>query len=310
MNVSVIIPVYNASAFLEKAVKSALQFDEVKEILLIEDKSTDNSLEVCKNLEKEFEKVKLFQHPDKGNHGAGATRNLGLEKSSQDFIAFLDADDYYLPNRFNEEKELFKDEKIDGVFNAIGTDFLTEKGKEEFREKFKNNTLTTVKHHAEGKEVFYGLLGLHKNFGTFFHLNGLTIRTESIRKNNLKFNENLRVHQDSDFIIKSSYFCNLKSGEIDEAVAMRGVHDDNRITKITRYSEKYNERQFLLWNSVYLWSQDKDLKKEYKKHIFFNKKSFELATKKGLSKYYHLALNIIRNPEILKTRYRFTYLKR
>ena len=144
LNISVIIPVYNASAFLKKAVESAIQFEEVKEIILVEDGSTDHSLEVCEILENEFGAVKLFQHPDKGNHGAGATRNLGLEKATEDFIAFLDADDYYLPNRFDAEKELFKDSNIEGVFNAIGTEFLSEKGKAEFKEKFKEEKLTTV----------------------------------------------------------------------------------------------------------------------------------------------------------------------
>ena len=310
MNISVIIPVYNAAAFLKKAVDSALQFEEVKEIILIEDQSTDDSLNVCKKISAENTIIKLFQHPDYGNHGAGASRNLGLSKVTQDFIAFLDADDYYLPNRFQAEKELFKDEKIEGVFGAIGTEFLSEKGKKEFQEKFKETNLTTVKKPGEGKNVFYGLLGLDQNFGTFFSLIALTIRTESLRKNNLKFNDVLRVHQDSDFIIKLSFHCYLKIGLISEAVSMRGVHDDNRITKIKRYSETYNHRQFLLWNSIYNWSKDKNIEKTYLEHIELNKKSFELSTKKGISKYLTLALSIAKNPKILKTRYRYTFLKR
>ncbi len=310
MNISVIIPVYNAERFLEKAVDSALQFEEVKEILLIEDCSPDNSLEICKNLVLKDSRIKLFQHPDQGNHGAGATRNLGLVKASQEFIAFLDADDYYLPNRFTEEKKLFENPEIEGVFNAVGTDFLTEKGKLEFKEKFKDAELTTFRKPAEGKKVFYALLGLDKSFGTFFHLNGLAIRAESIRKNNLRFNEALKVHQDQDFITKLAYHCYLKSGKIDKAVAMRGVHDDNRITKIKLYSEKYNQRQALLWNSVHDWSKDKDIEKKYRDHISLSHKAFELAIKKGGAKYFSLILNIIKNPNILKTRYRFSYLNR
>ena len=310
MNISVIIPVYNAAAFLEKAVHSALQFEEVKEIILVEDRSTDDSLTLCKKLSPENSKIKLFQHSDLGNHGAGASRNLGLEKVTQDFIAFLDADDYYLPNRFEAEKILFKTDKIEGVFGAIGTEFLTEKGKEEFEKKFKNTSLTTVKKPAEGKEVFYGLLGLDQDFGTFFSLIALTVRTESLRKNNLKFNENLRIHQDSDFIIKLSFHCHLKSGSISEAVSIRGVHDDNRITKIKIYSEKYNQRQFLLWNSIYDWSKDKQIEGKNLEHIQLRKKSFELSTKKGISKYIDLATSILSSPKILKTRYRFTFLKR
>ena len=299
MNISVIIPVYNAAAFLEKAVHSALQFEEVKEIILVEDRSTDDSLTLCKKLSSENSKIKLFQHSDLGNHGAGASRNLGLEKATQEFIAFLDADDYYLPNRFEAEKILFKTDKIEGVFGAIGTEFLTEKGKEEFEKKFKNTSLTTVKKPAEGKEVFYGLLGLDQDFGTFFSLIALTVRTESLRKNNLKFNENLRIHQDSDFIIKLSFHCHLKSGSISEAVSIRGVHDDNRITKIKIYSEKYNQRQFLLWNSIYVWSKDKQIEGKYLEHIQLRKKSFELSTKKGISKYTDLATSILSNPKIL-----------
>lgn len=307
-DISVIIPVYNASEFLEKSVASALPFEEVKEILLIEDCSTDNSLEICMKLTCQYPKVKLFQHADKGNHGAAATRNLGIEMSSCSFIAFLDADDYYLPNRFDVEKEIFNDPKIDGVFGAISVEYLTEKGKQEFQSKFTNVTLTTVNYPAEGKEVFRGLLGLTtKTFGTFFHLNTLTVRKAALQKNKLKFNEILRVHQDSDFIIKLAFQCYLKSGIIDQPIAVRGIHDDNRITKIVRYSPQYNERQLLLWNSLYKWSMKNKPYRDAAQHIYLQKKAFELSTKKGLSKTTALLAAICKDPKILKTKYRFTY---
>ncbi|MET3535531.1 glycosyltransferase family 2 protein [Chryseobacterium limigenitum] len=311
MQISVIIPVYNASEFLEKAVDSALQFDEVQEIVLVEDKSTDNSLEICQKLVVKNSKIKLYQHPDKGNHGAGATRNLGLEKANCEFISFLDADDYYLPNRFEAEKEIFKHTKIEGVFGAIGVEYLTEKGKQAFQDKFKNISLTTVNFPAEGEEVFRGLLGLTtKVFGTFFHLNALTIRKSALIKNDLRFNENLRVHQDSDFITKLAYHCYLKSGIIDKAIAVRGVHDNNRITKIVRYSREYNQRQLLLWTSLYNWADSNSILPEGKRKIYLTYKSFDLSLKTGLNKYFCIFLEVIKNPQILKTQYRFTYLNR
>lgn len=310
LKISVIIPVYNAASFLRKAVESALQFEDVQEILLIEDGSTDHSLAVCEILESEYDRVHLFQHPNKANRGAGASRNLGLEKASQEFIAFLDADDHYLSNRFEAEKKLFKNEKIEGVFGAIDTEFLSEKGKKEFEEKFKNISLTTVNYAASGKEIFEGLLGLTpKTFGTFFHLNALTIRASSLEKNKLRFNEQLRVHQDSDFIIKLAYHCFLKTGSIEKAVAVRGVHDDNRITKIKLYSELYNERQLHLWKSLHIWAKEKNIGKKYAEHFRLRKISYEISTKKGSQKYLLLLSEILRNPKILKTRYRFTYLK-
>ncbi|MCS4303108.1 glycosyltransferase family 2 protein [Chryseobacterium sp. BIGb0232] len=311
LDISVIIPVYNAAEFLEKAVQSAVQFEEVKEIILIEDLSTDNSLEICEQLSTEIPKVKLFQHPDKGNHGAGAARNLGIEKAAGSFIAFLDADDHYLPNRFDTEKELFKDSKIDGVFNAIGTEYLTEKGKEEFQSKFKEISLSTVNYPAEGEEVFKGLLSLStKTFGTSFHLNSLTIRKASLEPHQIRFNKELRVHQDSDFIIKLAYHCHLKTGNITEAVAMRGVHDNNRITKIVKYSPQYNQRQFLLWQSLNQWAISNQIPAEPRKRIYLMYKSFDLSLKKGFFKYCTILGEVLKNPEILKTKYRFTYYNR
>ena len=306
LNISVIIPVYNASGFLRKSVESALQFDEVKEIVLAEDCSTDNSLEICKKLASENSRIKLFRHHDEGNHGAGATRNLGIEKSTGDFIAFLDADDYYLPNRFDAEKKIFKDPKIDGVFGAIGVEYITEKGKQEFQQKFKESNLTTVNYPAEGKEVFRGLLGLtSKTFGSFFHLNTLTVRKSSLEKANLRFNVNLRVHQDSDFNLKLAYLCYLKSGIIDLAVAMRGIHDDNRITKIKPYSSKFYKNSLLYNESVYLWSKANALEKEYAKKIALDYFSFKIANQKGLTKWLSFLGTALQYPEFLKTRYRF-----
>lgn len=311
LKISVIIPVYNAAAFLEKAVQSALQLDEVQEILLVEDKSTDNSLEICEKLAAENSKIKLFQHADFGNHGAGATRNLGLEKASQEFIAFLDADDYYLPNRFEAEKELFKNERIEGVFGAIGTEFLSEKGKKEFQEKFKNVELTTLKKQCKGKEIFRGLIGLDATIGTFFHLNSLTIRKSSLSKNQIKFNENLRVHQDSDFITKLAFHCHLKSGIIDKAIAIRGVHDDNRITKIQPYSTKFYENMYLLHESMYNWSKSKlDLSAETKDFIRMKFLLYKTAKMKGLSKILKYSQICLSYPVLLKTKYRFHILKR
>ncbi|WP_426476875.1 glycosyltransferase family 2 protein [Chryseobacterium sp. CBSDS_008] len=308
MKISVIIPVYNAELYITKAVESALQFSEVCEVLLIEDQSPDNALEICRELTEKHTRIQLFQHPDKGNHGAGASRNLGIENATGDFIAFLDADDYFLPNRFDGEKELFKDPKIEGVFNAIGTEYLTEKGKQELHAHHQNNDLLTVNYPAEGEEVFQGLLGLtSKFFGSFFTLDALTVRKSSLDTHHLRFNPALRLHQDSDFIFKLAYHCYLKSGILDQPVAMRGIHDDNRITKIKRYSPEYKRRQYLFWNSLYEWSQSLPLETSASRHISLQKKAFELSLKKGFSKSLSVLAAILKNPNILKTKYRFIF---
>ena len=130
MEISVIIPVYNAEQYVHDAVQSALKQPETSEVLLVEDCSPDNSLKICRELEKKYKKVKLLRHPGGKNLGAGASRNLGIKKAGFDFIAFLDADDYYLDERFCKAGELFKSfPDIDGVYESVGVDFLSETGK-------------------------------------------------------------------------------------------------------------------------------------------------------------------------------------
>jgi glycosyltransferase involved in cell wall biosynthesis len=104
MKVSVIIPVYNAGKYVEDAVNSALKQKEIKEIILVENGSSDNSLSVCKKLEKDLKKIKLFRHPNGENRRSSRTCNLGLKKATQNYIPFLDADDFYLDNRFKRTK--------------------------------------------------------------------------------------------------------------------------------------------------------------------------------------------------------------
>lgn len=310
MNISVIIPVYNAADYIEKAADSVLQFDVVKELLLIDDGSKDGSAEICENIAKNNPRVTFLQHPDKKNHGVSATRNLGIDLASQEFITFLDADDYYLPNRFDAEKEYFKDPKIDGVFGALSTEFITEKGKEEYMEKFMTDGLTTVYEDAEGKDVFLGLSEVKKGFGTFFSMIALTIRKDVLVKNNLRLNEKLKIGEDKEFIIKLSYYGYLKSGFIHEPVAVRTGHEHNTITKIKNNSQSFFHHQYLLYESLYKWAvKQKDIPKNavdlFKYKYLFSK----IASKSGLSKYFNFVRYSMFNPKLFKTRYRYYALK-
>lgn len=65
MQISVIIPVYNAAKYVRQAVESALSQPEVAEIILIDDASSDNSFNICQELANESPIVKLFCHSDK-----------------------------------------------------------------------------------------------------------------------------------------------------------------------------------------------------------------------------------------------------
>ena len=120
MQVSVIIPVYNAAEYVQQAVESALAQPETAEVILIEDGSQDSSLAVCQETADAHSKVHLYRHPDGKNHKQPASLNLGILRSTHEFIAFLDADDSYLPGRFSVARELFAtDSELEGVYEAL-----------------------------------------------------------------------------------------------------------------------------------------------------------------------------------------------
>lgn len=94
VDVSIIIPVYNAEKFLEKCVRSALsQTLRNIEIICVDDGSTDNSLNLLEKLQQEDNRILIFSQK---NQGAGNARNYALMQAKGEFILFLDADDYLL----------------------------------------------------------------------------------------------------------------------------------------------------------------------------------------------------------------------
>jgi succinoglycan biosynthesis protein ExoO len=98
MSISVLIAAYNASPFLHRAVRSALaQTLAPLEVLIINDASTDNTLDVAKALASEDSRVRVISLPVNG--GPGAARNAGLDAARGDWVAILDADDAYVPSR-------------------------------------------------------------------------------------------------------------------------------------------------------------------------------------------------------------------
>ncbi len=92
--VSVIVPVYNSSEYLEDCLKSLLnQTLEDIEIIAVDDCSLDASLDILREYERNYPDKLIVKHNDK-NIGQGATRNVGMKFASGEYIGFLDSDDY------------------------------------------------------------------------------------------------------------------------------------------------------------------------------------------------------------------------
>lgn len=97
--VSVVIPVYNGEAFVATAINSVLtqQYENI-EIIVVNDLSTDNTLAV---LETFSDQIRVINNNE--NKGASFSRNQGIKAATGDYIAFLDADDIWFPNKLNRQ---------------------------------------------------------------------------------------------------------------------------------------------------------------------------------------------------------------
>ena len=95
---SIVIPVYNVAAYLEKCVNSCFKQNvdnKLYEIILVNDGSTDDSLELCKKLKSQNPAIKIISQENKGLSGA---RNTGLDYSKGKYIWFVDSDDWIVTN--------------------------------------------------------------------------------------------------------------------------------------------------------------------------------------------------------------------
>jgi len=237
--VSVVIPVYNAAKYLEEALLSAVHLPEVGEIVLIEDGSKDNSLAICEELSKTYEKVSLYIHENNQNKGASESRNLGILKAKYDYIAFLDADDIYCENRFEKEQNIFlAQQKVDGVYSAVG--YINEpEGK-----------IFTLKKNISPEKLFHYLLR-----GTYghFHTNGITVKKEIFNKVGY-FNPQLILHQDSEMWLKMANKCRLIGGDLIVPAALIRRHEGNRI-----WVGQNDKTRLLVYQSFFNWVINKKI---------------------------------------------------
>lgn len=113
MKLSIIIPLYNSGKFLPVCLESLFHQDineEEYEILIINDGSTDNSLDIATDFSKKYANV--FVH-GKVNGGVGSARNMGMSFAKGEYIYFIDPDDYLAPNVLNTLLEASKTNSLD-----------------------------------------------------------------------------------------------------------------------------------------------------------------------------------------------------
>lgn len=125
--VSVITPVYNAERFLENTLQSVIdQTYKNIEIVLVDDCSKDKSAKIIERFMSEG--IQISYHLQDLNRGAGAARNKALELARGQYVAFLDSDDVWLPQKIEQQIALMKEKQTGFSYAAI--EMIDENGKQ------------------------------------------------------------------------------------------------------------------------------------------------------------------------------------
>lgn len=179
--VSVIIPAYNAGPFIENCINSILsQTYSDFEIVVVNDGSTDNTLNLLKALQKKDSRLKIFSQK---NAGVSAARNTGLKNATGEYITFVDADDALLPDALETMVSLMDDHTDFAVFSH-----------NEVRFKEAAHIETPVRYRANE---------LKDNFIKFDEVTwwpwGKLYRRSVIYENNLQYDTNISFGEDHIF---------------------------------------------------------------------------------------------------------------
>ncbi|WP_264566081.1 glycosyltransferase family 2 protein [Flavobacterium sp. N3904] len=123
--VSIITPTFNTENFIEAALQSVLnQTYQNWEMILVDDASTDQTVEIIKEFVKKDNRIRLIELFQ--NSGAGIAREVALSQAKGDYIAFLDADDLWKPLKLEKQLQFLKENKTHFTFSFY--DCINEEG--------------------------------------------------------------------------------------------------------------------------------------------------------------------------------------
>lgn len=233
--VSVIIPTYNYGRFIREAIESALgQTAAPLEVIVVDDGSTDETAEVV----AEFgDRVRYIRQE---NAGVGAARNRGVEESTGEFVAFLDADDYWAPTKLEKQLAKFTEDPGVGLVHCGMREFDSETG-------------ATIDTHLDGLEGSVWRELLLWEGPTIIGPGGTIMVSQQALDEVGGFDTRLKNGEDWEFCVRVAR--RFKVGFVPELLVDYRSHGTNATNNIAEM-----ERSTLIaWNKVFA-DDDKDLR--------------------------------------------------
>ena len=222
IKISIIIPIYNASKFLEKCIRSIMEQDfRDIEIICVNDGSTDNSLEILNKLSKEDSRLKII---DKKNEGASKARNIALEVARGKYCLNIDSDDWIEQGYIKALYERAEKDNLDITISNIIFDYFNDSSK-----NYILNDLEILDEKMISGEEYINIF-LKNNF--YGYTWNKLIKTELYKKNNLKYNEKIFMMEDVEMILKLAKI-GKKIGKVNKAFYHYIQHQTNGSKKIS-----------------------------------------------------------------------------
>lgn len=187
MKISIIIPVYNASHYLRECLDSILSQDyaDPYEIILVNDGSTDDSLQICQDYEKKYSCIIVLTGK---NGGVSAARNKALDVVRGEWLAFVDADDKMLPEAL---QTLYQRAQMTGADIVLANAVKWQDG------KYSKPILSLP------NETLPNVILRIKHFALW----GYFVRRDFIQDNGIRFVEGLAYSEDRIFIYRLARYC-------------------------------------------------------------------------------------------------------
>lgn len=186
MGISIIIPFYNAEKTIQRCIKSILQQDiDDIQIILVNDHSSDASVEVCKELTNDRRIILVYSV----GHGVSSARNTGLKYATKEIIGFCDSDDYLEENSLNRIQNEFQNQCIEMVIAGYYRTVITKRTETQSTSMhLRRNGKITIKHAEKLIMLDNRVLGSVCN--KFYRRTLL---------DNIRFDENLSYCEDMHF---------------------------------------------------------------------------------------------------------------
>ncbi len=192
VQVAFIIPAYNIAGYITECVESIMRQTHItKQIIIVNDGSTDETKDISEKIANKYTVVKVI---NKQNEGVSIARNVGIKEANAEYICFIDGDDYYLEDFASKFYELCVNNNLDiirGRYRRIG---------DCKDDKIYPSAMIASEKPIRGKDFLHQSLKKHSS--EVVPWLGF-IKTDFVRRNNLRFPEGITYTEDQLFYLQS-----------------------------------------------------------------------------------------------------------